>query len=317
MPGISRASLSKGTDCMKLLDKETTQGLINMCKWDGHFIRPIDSLTFDEGGAAKAKNFWKDRVNVDELPPDGELNADILLSGTVPVYDMLLETTTEKKRGEILYARVMIRPDLIEMVDQISGEIYAGILLAYTEVIKYLIPFKVSVNSDHIIFPDEYGIVASTPEELDFYINNPDVVALYDISNWKSYLELWYGITWVILHPIARHIIRKETESTSSSVDASDTDIKPPISPDGLTVIKYVRTIVITEEDFERVESAIRKIKKDCWPVTGHWRNQPTKKGYVRKFIKPYWKGPLRDLKMHDTRIRELIYEESDPHAGA
>lgn len=299
---------------MKLLDTIETTGLMNMVKWDGHFIRPIDSLTFDEGGADKAKNFWKDRV--DKLPPDEEINGDILLSGIVPVYDMLLETTEEKSRGSILYARVMIRPDLVEMVDNITGEIYAGILMIYTDVIKYIIPFKVSAQSDYIIFPDEYGIIGSSIEEVEFYTSNPDVVALYDISNWKSYLDLWYGISWVILHPIARHIIRKNSDSTSTPAVESDVDIEPPISSDGPTVIRYVKTIVITEEDFKRVESVIRKIKKDCWPVTGHWRNQPTKNGYVRKFIKPYWKGPLRDLKMHETRIRELIYEENDLSNG-
>lgn len=297
---------------MKLLDKSTTQGLMNMCKWDGKFIRPIDSLTFDEGGCEKVKTFWKDRVEA--LPPENEIYADILLSGITPVYDVLLETTTPKKRGEILYGRVMIRPDMLEMSDQLSGEIYAGILMLYTEIIKYIIPFKVSGKSDYIVFPDEYGIVASSQEEADFYMNNPDIVKLYDISNWKEYMEMWYGTMWVILHPIARHIIRKNSESTSS--DSFDVDVQAPVSSDGPTIIKYVKTVIITEEDFKRVESAIRKIKKDCWPVTGHWRNQPTKKGYVRKFIKPYWKGPLRDLKMHDTRIRELIYEESDLSNG-
>ena len=297
---------------MKLLDKSTTQGLMNMCKWDGKFIRPIDSLTFDDGGCEKVKTFWKDRAEA--LPPENEIYADILISGITPVYDVLLETTTPKKRGEILYGRVMIRPDMLEMSDQLSGEIYAGILMLYTEIIKYVIPFKVSGKSDYIVFPDEYGIVASSQEEADFYMNNPDIVKLYDISNWKEYMEMWYGTMWVILHPIARHIIRKNSESTSSN--SSNVDVQAPVSSDGPTIIKYVKTVVITEEDFKRVESAIRKIKKDCWPVTGHWRNQPTKKGYVRKFIKPYWKGPLRDLKMHDTRIRELIYEESDLSNG-
>lgn len=300
---------------MKLLDKSTTQGLMNMCKWDGKFIRPIDSLTFDEGGCEKVKTFWKDRV--DALPPENEIYADILLSGITPVYDVLLETTTPKKRGEILYGRVMIRPDMLEMNDQLSGEIYAGILMLYTEIIKYVIPFKVSGKSDYIVFPDEYGIVASSQEEADFYINNPDIVKLYDISNWKEYMEMWYGTMWVILHPIARHVIRKNNDTAEASTVETNTDIQPPTSSDGPTVIRYVKTIVITEDDFKRVESVIRKIKKDCWPVTGHWRNQPTKNGYVHKFIKPYWKGPLRDLKMHDTRIRELIYEESDPYAEA
>ena len=260
----------------------------------------------------EVKTFWKDRVEA--LPPENEIYADILLSGITPVYDVLLETTTPKKRGEILYGRVMIRPDMLEMSDQLSGEIYAGILMLYTEIIKYIIPFKVSGKSDYIVFPDEYGIVASSQEEADFYMNSPDIVKLYDISNWKEYMEMWYGTMWVILHPIARHIIRKNSESTSS--DSFDVDVQAPVSSDGPTIIKYVKTVIITEEDFKRVESAIRKIKKDCWPVTGHWRNQPTKKGYVRKFIKPYWKGPLRDLKMHDTRIRELIYEESDLSNG-
>lgn len=292
---------------MKLLDKRTTQGLIDMCKWDGKFIRPIDSLIFDEGGCEKAKTFWKDRA--DELPPTGEINADIILSGIIPIYDMLLETTTEKKRGEILYARVMIRPDLTEMLDQLSGEIYVGLLMLYTEIIKYVIPFKISIDSDYIIFPDEYGIVASTSEEADFYMNNPDVVALYDISDWKSYMDLWYGTTWVILHPIAKYVIQKNSESSDYK-----NDIDPPSSSSEPTVIKYVRSIVITEKDFEHVESAIRKIKKDCWAVTGHKRVY-SKTGKVI-FIKPYWKGPLRDLKMHDTRIRELIYEESDLDNG-
>lgn len=297
---------------MKLLDKSTTQGLMNMCKWDGKFIRPIDSLTFDECGCEKVKTFWKDKAEA--FPPENEIYADILLSGITPVYDVLLETTTPKKRGEILYGRVMIRPDMLEMSDQLSGEIYAGILMLYTEIIKYVIPFKVSGKSDYIVFPDEYGIIASSQEETDFYMNNPDIVKLYDISNWKEYMEIWYGTMWVILHPIARHIIRKNSEPTSS--DSFDVKVQAPVSSDGPTIIKYTKTVVITEEDFKRVESAIHKIKKDCWPVTGHWRNQPTKKGYVRKFIKPYWKGPLRDLKMHDTRIRELIYEESDLNNG-
>lgn len=301
---------------MKLLDKSTTQGLMNMCKWDGKFIRPIDSLTFDEGGCEKVKTFWKERVET--FPPDGEINADIILSGIVPVYDVLLETTMPKKRGEILYGRIMIRPDLIEMIDQLSGEIYAGVLMLYTEIIKYIVPFKVSVNSDYIIFPNEYGIVASTPEEADFYVNNPDIVTLYDISNWKEYIDMWYGVMWVVLHPIARHIIRRQntTDTGPSPIVDFNKDIETPISSDGPTVIKYVRSIVITEEDFKRVENVVRKIKKDCWPVTGHWRMQQTKRGYVPKFIKPYWKGPLRDLKIHETRIRELIYEESDLNNG-
>lgn len=266
---------------MKLLDKSTTNGLMDMCKWDGKFIRPIDSLTFDEGGCEKVKTFWKERIET--FPPDGEINADIILSGIVPVYDVLLETTMSKKRGEILYGRVMIRPDLIEMIDQLSGEIYAGVLMLYTEVIKYIVPFKVSVNSDYIIFPNEYGIVASTPEEADFYINNPDIVALYDISNWKEYIDMWYGVMWVVLHPIARHVIRRQntTDTGPSPIVDFNNDIETPISSDGPTVIKYVRSIVITEEDFKRVENVVRKIKKDCWPVTGHWRMQQTKMSYI------------------------------------
>lgn len=293
----------KGSIFMKILDKKTTDAIMNIVRWDGKFIRPINSMLFDESGYQKAINFWKEHTK--ELPPEGEINGDMLLSGICPVYDMLLETTEPKSRGDILYARIMIRPDLREEVPDLFGEIYAGVLLLYTDAIKVMIPFKISGKSDYIIFPDEMGIVSNDPDEVKFYTDNPNVMALYDISNWRFYMELWYGSLWVIMNPLTRVIFKENSDEKDIHVEGS----KGTYQNDG--VLRYVRSVVITADDFEKSMKGYDFTRHtDAWVVTGHRRTY--KKTGKTIYIAPYWKGPLRELRVHKTKQRELIYNEED-----
>lgn len=300
----------KGMLKMEVLDSFTTESIMNMARWDGQFIKPIDSLIFTEEGANKAINFWKGFTH--ETPPDGIL-ADILMAGICPVFDVLLETETPKMLGDVLYGRVMIFPDLVERVVDLTGELYIGVLLLYTERIKVVLPFKVSETQNTLVFDDTFGVVSDDPNEVEFYKNNPELIDQTMIKkNTKFYMELWYGIMWVILNPMTRVIVRKNKEEydTIPVVVDHEEAATPEITTN--TTIKYVKTKVITSEDFDKCADKIaHTIHKDCWYVTGHYREQPTKKGIKRIYIKPYWKGPMRELKIHDTRNRELVYNEN------
>lgn len=294
---------------MKILDKSTTDSIMEMAKWDGRFIKPIDSITFDEKGAEKAMTFWKQYVKA-EVPED-VIIGDILLSGLCPVYDMLFQTTTEKKIGDILYGRIMVFPDLVERVQDLTvGELYVGVLLLYTERIKIVVPFKVSGKSDYLILDDSFGVVGDD-DESEFYRNNPEIIDEDMIrESTRFYMNLWYGTSWVILNPMTRIIVKRKTENDIDDEPFDDLDIEKP-SLDTTSNIRYVRTKVITEEDFEKCSRKIsHTIQKDCWYVSGHFRDQPTKSGKKRIYIKPFWKGPMRDLKNNSTRTRELVYNE-------
>ena len=290
---------------MKILDKYTAESIINMSKWDGKFLKPWDSLTFSEDGAKYCSNYWKSFVK-DKTIDDNIILSDVILSGKIPTYDMLLETDSRKNRGDVLYARIILFPDLVDRVTDLTGELYAGIIILYTELAKVFIPFKVSGKSDGIIFEDNIGIIAESDEEYNFYVDNPDVINEDVINNGLMYyMKLWYGVMITLLNPATKIVIHEAVEPREGSGDSG--------TP-GSGKLKYVRhKVIITEDNFiEVVEHGEYMRHTNCWLVSGHWRDQPTKNGVKRIFIKPHWRGPLRELKDHDTRDRELVYHGGD-----
>lgn len=295
---------------MKILDRKATESIMDMTKWDGHFIRPIDSLTFDESGAIKARDYWKKFLRDPTIANTDSVLADVLIGGVIPVYDILLETNMPKKRGDVLYGRIMIFSDLKERINDLTGELYVGALMLYTEFYKVIKPFKVGVGKEHIIFPDELGFISQhgMEDEADFYANNSDMIDISMIEDaTKFYMELWYGVIWLILNPITVDVIR-EGKMYNRDKEASDSSDR---------VYKYIKYRVITSETFEYIERETPyHYHLDCWVVTGHWKTVHTKEGTKKKFINPYWKGPMRKLKNHMTRQREVTYgEEMDLNA--
>lgn len=273
-----------------------------MTKWDGLFLRPWDSLIFNEKGAEYCSNYWKSFIK-DYNDNSDSIRSDVIIGGKVPVYDMLLETDIHKEYGDVLYSRIILYPDLSERVLDMTGELPVGIIILYTEKFKGFVPFKVSAKSDYIIFEDCIGLITDTDEEYQFYYENPDII---DESIIKQallyYMKLWYGVIITILNPATVEIVKHETRPYEPSEN-------PVVERYYDGILKYVRRKIISDTDFiEILEHGKYDRHTNCWLVSGHWRDQPTKKGIKRIFIEPHWRGPLREMKDHKTRERELIY---------
>ena len=74
-------------------------------------------------------------------------------------------------------------------------------------------------------------------------------------------------------------------------------------------VVRYVRKHYITADDVDEVlyGKGHRDFERKtmAWYVIGHWRQY---QNGTRKFIKGYWKGPLREMKRNfdGGRLREI-----------
>lgn len=114
---------------------------------------------------------------------------------------------------------------------------------------------------------------------------------------------VWYTIMLSLLHPTTKmQIARSASQERIKQVVGTGKHKRG--------IIRYVRRINITEDDLsitDDTDGEKRKYNVLCWYVSGHWRHY--KDGKV-VFIKPYWKGELRETKKADeTRLREIVTE--------
>ena len=73
--------------------------------------------------------------------------------------------------------------------------------------------------------------------------------------------------------------------------------------------LRYIKRHIINADDFTEKLHGNRSFQRHTlvWYVIGHWRAYSNGK---KVFIKPYWKGALRDTKSANAREREIVLEE-------
>ena len=115
-------------------------------------------------------------------------------------------------------------------------------------------------------------------------------------------LEIWYGVQIALLHPQLKTVFEHPSKEKVYTRVGTGKDRK--------RITKYVRKHYITAEDIDMAlcvnEHKVFARRTMAWYVIGHWRQY---KNGTRKFIKGYWKGPLRETKRNTDggRIRELV----------
>lgn len=121
-------------------------------------------------------------------------------------------------------------------------------------------------------------------------------------------LRLWYNIQVALLHPTIKDVFahpRMEPITKETTVRKKGKVIKK-------RTVRYIKRHVINLDDIEKKKSSRSFNRKTlAWYVIGHWRTCPkSKKKY---FVKGYWKGELREAKMHESELRkrEVVIHES------
>lgn len=159
---------------------------------------------------------------------------------------------------------------------------------------------------------DWFPLLSFTEHDFDEYrVNDRYNRALsYMVIVRDEIFLAWYGLQLALLNPVIKERIHRETVPMDE-VKAGNNKKKK-----AKTVKRYVKRITV--DDLSDIEIATdpkrHNMTKSYWWVTGHWRNQKTKDGHIRKFIKGYWKGPMREIADelgYEPYERKIVLEES------
>lgn len=138
--------------------------------------------------------------------------------------------------------------------------------------------------------------------------NTTDEKTTFEGDDFILNLRLWYNIQVALLHPTFKDVFthpRMEPVTKETTVRKKGKVVKKK-------TVKYIKRHVINLDDIEKKKSNRSFNRRTlAWYVIGHWRTCPkSKKKY---FVKGYWKGELREAKMHESELRkrEVVIPEN------
>lgn len=264
---------------------------------------PSDDITLTSEQDEMLIDLWE---NAAEKTKRGVwIPSDLFFAQTIPLLDCNITVDERGTGGVIVKYRVVVFSDYQKRIED-SGEndavnVGAVIVPANTKETKYgftVIPFYVVHGVDSLI-AGRIGWIGLN-ERIRSYMKkglNRQTVAQMFIST----METWYGIQIALLHPQVREIF-----SHPSAEKAEDK--KPASKKKRKKVVKYIKKHVIKTLELEAKiygGEKKRKLHALVWYVIGHWRTYTNGK---KVFVRPYWKGKLRELKMNlEDREREIV----------
>lgn len=238
---------------------------------------------------------WKHENKVAGVP------SDIFFSGSIPLMDINVDY--EFEFNHMVKFRIVIYPDYQEIISNTNEQSTSKIGALILEVLdgKIATEIEVAKGVDCLMTSALLGYKMNSVA-IEDCINNMPISTLASLVG--EFISIWYGIQIALLHPVIKNIFknpqRVEDESRKKKSTKNGKKKKSPI--------KYIKKHVISVDRIERVTSSTNYNRHSlCWYVMGHWR---TYKNGKRIFIKPYWKGILRDTKTVDEiREREIVTE--------
>lgn len=257
-------------------------------------------------------------VSPDEIDdPYRILPSDIFFAKTIPIMDMIIMVDESDTHPEVpeptCNYRVTILPNYDTIVDN----------LGYNECGRVgYITMEMPGLSNQVIMPITVtkGSNMITGGEIGFTVDEGRIDAFKKAFNQQNFsnfifqlISTWYSIQIALLHPTVSEVfrkpkmepIRKKTHHTSKKNGK-----KRPV--------KYVKVHTFDSITYERAmygdtdTKTKHNMSKLAWYVIGHWRKYKDGK---KIFIKPYWKGPLRDMKQaydENTQRERVIYTTDD-----
>lgn len=245
--------------------------------------------------------------------PEGMIGipSDLFFSQNVPLLDCLISVDEQGKKYEF---RVVIFDWYQEVVrDKLarndSSMFSVGAIIPFGQDIPWFIPINCSVGNDYITY-NGIGWLSRKGKEILSLCSFDDKVIMGFIVN---LLQTWYGIQLSLLHPQIRTVFR----------NPKITAWKDPAKDDGKKKkrkVKYVKRHVLNLDEIQATLSPPsgtgKKYSCLAWYVIGHWRHYAS--GKVG-FVKPYWKGALRNLKSNAVnddreRIIEVHWDMANIH---
>lgn len=236
--------------------------------------------------------------------------SDLFWNGTIPLLDCEIEVD-ERERffekeniyGKLITYRVVIFDDFIEKTKTIeqNDTCDIGALIANVPGCtgSIIVPIKIAEGLDCIPTPPRIGFMDLNESQKRILREKMSKATISRMI--VSYLETWYGIQIALLHPTVKEVFRKPDKipiTGKRKIKSKAQNRK----------LKYIKCHVIDDSELKNAIYGTNKTierKALIWHVIGHWR---TYKDGRKVFVKPYWKGKLRDDKrLQETREREVV----------
>ena len=189
--------------------------------------------------------------------------------------------------------------NLISNNDNSDDPVTIGAIVSYFDYGSIVTTIDVLKGSDYVMSGIELGYKNISENTKKRISSNLKVTEIQSVMS--NILSAWYGIQISCLHPTIKEVFSKGRTSVLEDANKrSNSNNKNKKKK-----IKYIKRHYITIDDInDKLNNNSYNRKSLCWYVTGHWR---TYKNGKKVFIKPYWKGILRESK--NTEIRERIVD--------
>ena len=260
--------------------------------------RPSDTIQLSGAADSKIINLWESNVKENE---DVTIPSDLFFAETIPLMDcnIIVDERDENPDAEVANYRVVIFSDYAEQlrVATDNDAVNVGAIEIKSNNAALLIPISVVRGVDSLLISN-IGFRNWSEYAKKEYCKK---VTLGNISQLSiSLLETWYGIQIALLHPVVREVFRH-----SRTVPVNDA--KKPKYGKCRNKVKYIKQHIISTGELDIAiygDSRGYTRRSFIWYVIGHWRVYADGK---KVFVKPYWKGALRDVRMTiEEREREI-----------
>ena len=260
------------------------QGVINT------LLDYINSSVVSDVVNTNVEDWKKDwpRLGINTIRP----NAELIIADMVPITDMEIKATY----GDMgtITTRFVVNPEFNEAYEEAKGNGAVAVLaLIMTMQVRwktdrYLVPIYVDLSTGEFVCTNEeivdmYCVIDEKGKDVTPHDNGALKELIMDMVN--EILHLWYFIQVCLTNPPIRE--RFAALSKTKTVPKGNTKKKRG-------AVRYVKTHYLDPEEWgiiKRTESG-RTYSCLAWYVIGHWREY--KNGH-RVFIKPYWKGTMRN----------------------
>lgn len=258
---------------------------------------PSDNIYLTAEDDKEIITLWEHNKTEDITIP-----SDLFFANTVPLLDMRVTIDeSDLENGDVYPCRIIIFEDYADRLKGLRdnaaamvGAVIPGGLAKYS----MFIPILAVRGVDALAFGG-VGLRNYDPEYVEYLKKNSSI---YDVNRVAhAFMETWYGIQIALLHPTVKNIFKGGRKER-------DGEAKFDKKPGTKRPVRYIKKRVINKDDIQRClngdgEAVNRHTL--VWYVIGHWRKLANG---TKQFIKPYWKGPLRELKMAlDDREREIV----------
>lgn len=216
------------------------------------------------------------------------VEAGLLISDTVPISDIEIEISG--KNVVPIEARIVVYPEFSDHFNEVKGEEAFVLALVMTLSAKrdekqVLVPVFANTTGELVVLGSMYWLVDKEGRDISSHhkLSSEDVVHTLT----SECLRWWYFIQTSLTNPPIRD--RFASYGYLEARQRKSTGNKKKRNP-----VKYVKVHIYDPERLGIIKKSESGRTYTClaWYVIGHWREY---KNGRKVFIKPYWKGTMRN----------------------